>query len=78
MRGIMEISAMVVRNKKEAIRECIRQCDDNDGERCNGFRAYVMRYDNPEEIWFSAGYGDYDAKNYVKLKPEWGWDYLAR
>lgn len=78
MKGIMEIDGLVVKNKNEAIRECIRLCDMNDPNKNNGFRAYVMRYNDPETIWFSAGYGDYDTSNYVKLRPEQDMEYLNR
>lgn len=69
MYGIIEIGGTVVKNKAEGIREATRLCVMNDPNQNNGFRANVMRYDDPDIIWFSVGFGDCDASNYVKLDP---------
>lgn len=68
MKGIVEYSGLIVRNKDEAIKEAKKVLDElllwtpNTKEPW----VYVYRYGSPE-IWFSVGYGKRDVVNHVQL-----------
>lgn len=65
MRGILE-NGEVVRNKRDGIEKAVFYLE-NSGQDW----VYIMRYDNPEYVWFTVGYVDRpNIKNYVKLRPD--------
>ena len=70
MKGILETSGLVVKNKKEAIKEAKELLDrwlETDPD-CKEPWVYVMRHDNPQSIWFSVGYVERkNIANYVRL-----------
>lgn len=69
MKGIVEHSGLIVRNKNEAIEEAKRVLDrmlERD-PRMEEPWVYVFRYDEPELIWFSVGYVKRNVANYIQL-----------
>ena len=70
MKGIIEGSGLIVKNKAEAIAEAKRYLDRliEGGADINDELVYVMHYNEPDLIWFSVGYYDRpNITNYIKL-----------
>lgn len=70
MRGIIEHTGMIVKNKREAIVEAHRVLDtmlESDPHMKEPW-VYVFRYDDPQFIWFSVGYVKREKIiNYIQL-----------
>lgn len=70
MKGIVEYSGLIVKNKDEAIKEARKVLNELLLWAPNTKRpwVYVYRYDSPEIIWFSVGYDKRDVVNHVQLR----------
>lgn len=73
MKGIIYGDGIIVKNKKEAIEVAKRKLDwllECDPDMAEPW-MYVMKYNHPEEIWFTVGYVEREnIANYIQLKKE--------